>query len=392
MRIAHIATTISLNQIVLNQMVYQKQRGHDVVAICPDDEWAEGIRARGIPVLDTSFVRHDLPATARAAVQTWATCRRERFDVVHTHNALPGVMGRIAGGLAGVPCVLHTWHSWPARLPRPLHVSVGFRLLEPVAVALADAVLFLNPDDMAVWGSLAGVNRRKARLIGNGINVREFQERVSPDARRRVRAELGIDGDAFVLVKVARMEHPRKGHVFFLEGVARLLQRSARKVVVLLVGQGDGEPAIRAAAAGLGLMDVVRFIGYRKDVADILAASDVSALTSPFEGIPRALMESMAVGTPVVGTDVPGTRMLVRSGESGLLVQLGDVDGLAGALRKISEDPALAAALARNAKARVEASFNEPEVAERVLRVYEHVLERRRDPLPDFGALEHSPR
>lgn len=384
MRIAHIATTISLNQIVLNQMVYQKQKGHEVVAMGPDDEWAEGIRAKGIPLIDTPFKRHNLPATGLAAVETWSTCRRERFDVVHTHNALPGVMGRIAARLAGVPCVLHTWHSWPARLPRPLHISLGFQVLEPVATALAHAVLFLNPDDMAAWGQIKGVSMAKARLIGNGINVREFQKRQDPDARRRIRGELGIPEDACVIVKVARMEHPRKGHVFFLEGVQRLLQRTRRKLVVLLVGQGDGEPAIRAAVAPLGLESVVRFLGYRKDVPDVLAASDLSVLASPFEGVPRALMESMALGIPVVGCDVPGTRTLVKSGESGLLATFGDAEDLGEAMRRVCEDPELARHLAENGRARVETKFNEPEVAERVLRIYDHILRGSREPLPHF--------
>ncbi len=385
MRIAHVATTISLNQIVLNQMVYQRDKGHHVVAMGPDDEWAEGIRARGIPLIDTAFKRHNLPATGWAAAETWLTSLREKFDVVHTHNALPGVMGRIAGRLAGVPCVVHTWHSWPARLRRPLHVRVGFGLLEPVATALAHAVLFLNPDDMATWSEIRGVDRRKARLIGNGINVREFQGRLQPDARRRVRTELGIADDALVLIKVARMEHPRKGHVFFLESVKCLLEKLPCSVVILLVGKGDGEPAIREATSRLGLGDVVRFLGYRKDVPDLLAASDVSVLASPFEGVPRALMESMALGVPVVGCDVPGTRMLVKSGESGLLARFGDADDLSATLLRVCSNPGLARSLADNGKVRVETKFNEPDAVERILAVYEHVLSRRPAPLPQFS-------
>jgi glycosyltransferase involved in cell wall biosynthesis len=385
-RIAHVATTISLNQIVLNQMVYQKNKGHDVVAIGPDDEWAEGIRAKGIPLIGLPFKRHSLPATGLAALQTWTTCLRERFDVVHTHNALPGVTGRIAARLAGVPCVLHTWHSWPARLPRPLHIAIGFRLLEPVATALAHAVLFLNPDDMAAWAEIRGVARSKARMIGNGINVDEFANRVSPDARRRVRAELGIDDGTWVITKVARLEHPRKGHDFFLAGVKRLRDEARRPIVALLVGSGDDRPAVEAVVRQLGLEPTVRFTGYRKDVPDVLAASDVSALTSPFEGVPRALMESMAVGVPVVGTNVPGTRMLVHSGESGLLVPMGDVEALAGALATLCEDSALARRLAEAGQRRVKQHFNEPVVAERVLRVYEHILSRRKRPLPEFAA------
>jgi glycosyltransferase involved in cell wall biosynthesis len=258
--------------------------------------------------------------------------------------------------------------------------------LEPVASALAHAVLFLNPDDMAAWAEIRGVARSKARMIGNGINVDEFANRVSPDARRRVRAELGIDDGTWVITKVARLEHPRKGHDFFLAGVKRLRDKARRPIVALLVGSGDDRPAIEAVVRQLGLEPTVRFTGYRKDVPDVLAASDVSALTSPFEGVPRALMESMAVGVPVLGTDVPGTRMLVESGESGLLVPMGDVEALADALATLCEDLALARRLAEAGQRRVKQHFNEPVVAERVLQVYEHILTRCKRPLPEFSA------
>jgi glycosyltransferase involved in cell wall biosynthesis len=385
MRIAHVAKSISINQIVLNQMAYQRAKGHEVFALCPDDEWTEPVKAKGIHVIDVPYHAHSLVAACRGAVKTWLACLRHRFDVVHTHNALPGVTGRIAARLAGVPVVLHTWHSWPSRLPRPWYIRLGFGLLEPVATAAADAVLFLNPDDLATWSAMRGVAARKARLIGNGINIEEFVQRVGSDARSRIRGEFGVDEDTFLLVKVARMEHPRKGHVFLLEGLKRFRERSRRRILALLVGAGEDEEVVRSEAARLGLADVVRFPGYRKDIPDILSAADLSVLTSPFEGVPRALMESMALGVPVLGTDVPGTRMLVRSGESGLLVPHGDVDALTGALLRLSEDPALAKRLGEAGRRRVQEKFNEPEVAARILRIYEHALKEGGQPLPHFN-------
>jgi glycosyltransferase involved in cell wall biosynthesis len=384
MRIAHVAKSISMNQIVLNQMAHQRARGHEVFALCPDDEWTEPLKAKGIQVIDVPYHGHSLAAACVAAVKTWIACVLRRFDVVHTHNALPGVTGRIAGRLAGVPVVLHTWHSWPARLPRPWYITLGFRLLEPLATAAADAVLFLNPDDLAVWSAMRGVAAGKARLIGNGINVEEFVQRVKPDARARIRREFGVGEETYLVVKVARIEHPRKGHVFFLEGLKRFRDRSPREAAALFVGAGDDEGVVRSAARRLGLEDVVRFPGYRGDIPDILAAADLSVLTSPFEGVPRALMESMALGVPVLGTDVPGTRMLVRSGESGLLVGLGDVAGLADALLQLSGDPALARRLGEAGRIRVREKFNEPEVAARILQIYEHALNERGQPIPYF--------
>ena len=388
MRIAHIATSISLNQIVLNQMLFQRDHGHEVFALCPDDEWAVGIREAGIPVIDVCFERHRVGKSIRAAGQLWRSCREERFDVVHTHNAIPGILGRLGARLAGVPVVLHTWHSWPLRLPRSLPHRLGAGVLEPLATAAADVVLFLNPDDMQTWSEMPGVNRRKGLLVGNGINVEEFTARAKPDGRSRVRRELGFDDDVFVLVKVARLEHPRKGHDFFLEGLRRFLDRTSRRTVALIVGKGDDEAAIRREVEQRGLGAVVRFIGYRQDVPDLLLASDVSVLASPFEGIPRALMESMALGVPVVGADVVGTRTLIQTESSGLLVPFGDADALARALERLAESPDLRKRLGEGGRRRVHARFNEPVVSARVLEIYERLLRGRPEALPRWDPAE----
>lgn len=388
MRIAHIATTISLNQIVLNQMVFQRDQGHEVFALGPDDEWAAAIRERGIPFLDVCFERHRMGKSMRAAGQLWRICRRERFDVVHTHNAIPGILGRLGARLAGVPVVLHTWHSWPLRLPRSLPHRLAAGVLEPLATAAADVVLFLNPDDMQAWSDMPGVDVRKGILVGNGINVEEFAARATPEGRTRVRRELGLDDDVFVLSKVARLEHPRKGHDFFFEALRRFLDRTDRPVVALLLGKGDDEAAVRREASQRGLGAVVRFLGYRSDVPDVLLASDVSVLASPFEGIPRALMESMALGVPVVGADVVGTRTLVESERSGLLVPFGDADALAEAFERLAEDPALRKGLGERGRQRVRAHFNEPVVAARVLEIYERLLRGHKHDLPRWDPAE----
>jgi glycosyltransferase involved in cell wall biosynthesis len=393
MRIAHVATSISLSQIVLNQMIFQREEGHEVFALCPEDDWTVSLRNNGIRVFKVPFLRHRLLASLTAAVRLWQICQRERFDVVHTHNAMPGILGRLGAALAGIPVVLHTWHSWPMRLRRRLHHRIGFQVLEPLATHAAAAVLFLNPDDQATWSSLRGVDAAKGILVGNGINYDEFVARASSDARERIRREFGIPDDAFVIIKVARLEHPRKGHDFFLEGVRRFRNRDSRRIVALLVGQGDDEGAVRREVAMRGLEQVVRFTGFRRDVADILLASDVSVLVSPFEGIPRALMESMALRIPVIGADVPGTRTLVEAEVSGLLVPFGDADALALALSRLAGDAELRTRLGRAGEARIRSRFNEPIVSARVLEIYRHLLEGQVEALPCWepeGAVIHA--
>ena len=384
MKIAHVATSISLNQVVLGRMIRQRAAGHDITALCPDDEWAEGIRAAGFRVIDVPWLRHDVLATPRAAIRTWSVCRRERFDIVHTTNALPGLLGRPAARLAGGAAVVHTCRAWPLNQPRTFVQKLGMWMGEPVAGLASDAILFQNPDDMSSWSALPGVPRSRATLVGNGVDVEAFDRRVDRGARERIRAEFAIPSDAFVIAVIARFE-PHKGHDHLLHGLRSLGERPGPPVVTLLAGTGDDEEQVRATVDRLGLADSVRFTGYRDDVPDLLVASDVSVLTSLYEGIPRALMESMTLGLPIVATDVPGTRTLIVDERTGFLVPVGDVQLLADRLQLLRTDPDRAAALGRAGRERIERYFDERQVTERVLEVYEHVRARRPGPLPTWS-------
>jgi glycosyltransferase involved in cell wall biosynthesis len=384
MHIAHIATSVTLNQTVFNQMVYQQKRGHHVVALCPDDEWSRPIKYRNIPVIHVPFLWHNAKASLTSALlRTFQVCRREKFDVVHTHTLLPGIAGRIAARLAGVPCVVHTFHSWQPHLYKNSLFKLGFEVTEIAAAHLAHAILFQNPDDLKSWRSIPTVPTHKARLVGNGIDFSAITKKVGPDARGRIRNEFGIRDEDFVIVNVARFE-AQKGHLFLLQSLQHLIAQVDRRVVVLLVGIGIDQPKIEAEVRRLGLEDAVRFTGYRQDVPEILAASDVSVMASHYEGIPRALMESMALGLPIVATNVPGTRTLIQSDQNGLLVQYGDIPGMSTALKRVMNDPELAACLGENGRSLVQTKFNEYAVADRVEEVYTHLLKNRFAPLPHW--------
>jgi glycosyltransferase involved in cell wall biosynthesis len=384
MHIAHISTSVTLNQTVFNQMVYQQKQGHRVVALCPDDEWSKPIKYKDIPVIHVPFLWHNAKASMTSAlVRTFLVCRQQGFDVVHTHTLLPGLAGRIAARLAGVRCVVHTFHSWQPHLYKSLAFKWAFYATEITASHFAHAILFQNPDDLRSWSRIPAVPVQKATLVGNGVDFSAITKRVGLESRKRIRNEFGISDDAFVIVNVARFE-PQKGHLFLLQSIKHLIPQVNRRVVVLLVGIGIDEEKIHAEVERLGLQDVVRFTGYRQDVPDILAASDVSIMTSHYEGIPRALMESMALGIPVVATAVPGTRTLIRSEQTGLLVEYGDVPGMSSALAKVLSDPSLARRLGERGRSHVQTKYDEYTVADRVEEVYNHVLRNRVAPLPQW--------
>ena len=382
MNIAHLSTSITLTQTVYNQMVYQRSKGHRVVALCPDDNWAKPLREKDIEVIDVPYHWHDAKASMTTAlVRTIQVCRREKFDVVHTHTLLPGLAGRIAARLAGIPCVVHTFHSWPPHLFKNVFFRWGFYVSEVMAAHFAHANLFQNPDDLQSWRKIPGVPHSKATLVGNGIDFSGVNKKAALGDRRKVRAEFGASEDDFVIINVARFE-PQKGHSFLLQGLKQLSQQAKRKVVVLLVGDGRDQDKVEAEVKSLGLQDMVHFAGYRGDVPQLLAASDASVMTSHYEGIPRALMESMALALPVVATDVPGTRSLVRSDQTGFLVEYGDATAFANALVRLMKDATLGTRIGKSGKESVEHEFNEFVVAERVEAIYNHILKNQPGVLP----------
>jgi glycosyltransferase involved in cell wall biosynthesis len=133
------------------------------------------------------------------------------------------------------------------------------------------------------------------------------------------------------------------------------------------------------------LKEVVQFTGYRQDVPNLLIASDISVLPSRYEGIPRALMESMALGIPVIATDVPGSRTLIHSGENGILVKHDDASELAAAIRNLIETPGLANQLANSGKQTVLMEYDEHKVAARVEKIYRHILDNGLPQLSDLN-------
>jgi glycosyltransferase involved in cell wall biosynthesis len=173
-----------------------------------------------------------------------------------------------------------------------------------------------------------------------------------------------------------------------LNALRQIITATDHKISALFVGIGKDRPLIEEEVNRLGLKEVVQFTGYRQDVPNLLAASDISVLPSRYEGIPRALMESMALGIPVIATNVPGSRTLIRSGENGILVKHDDVSELALAIRSLIENPSLASRLSDTGKQTVLREYDEHNIAARVEKIYREILVKS---LPQLSDLNRKP-
>ncbi len=298
---------------------------------------AAGVKPVMVPGLQREVGFHDL----RALAFVWRLLYRERPQILHTHAAKGGTVGRLAA--LALPrrvrpkVIFHTFHGHSLTgyfSPRKASVFLAIeRLLARVSTRLIAVSAEVKQDLVAL-----GVARpEQIVVIPLGFDLERFAlEPAERDAARAaLRSELGIPADACVVTLVARLV-PIKRVDRFLEAAVRL--RGLPGVHFLIVGDGELADDLRDSDDARKTSSVTTWAGMRLDMPAVYAASDVVALTSDNEGTPVSLIEAQAAGLPVVSTRVGGVASVIRDGESGYVVDAGDVDQLASMLRALIGD------------------------------------------------------
>lgn len=298
---------------------------------------------------------------------------RERWDLVHTHTAKAGFLGRIAARAAGVPHVVHTLHGVTFHEHVPAPVRRFYVLLERIAAHRCDALVTVGEDVKRKYLA-EGIGRPEQYVtIASGMDTGPFHAaRARPAAHRDpARAELGLGPRDVAVGMVSRLE-PRKGWAFLLEAASRLAADfPAMRIVV--VGEGAQRAELEGMVRARGLAGRVVFAGYREDVERVVAAFDVAVLTSLWEGLPRVLVQYALMEKPIVTFDVEGAREVVEEGISGWVVPSRDVDALVARLRPLLGDPHLRAACGRRGRERVGSRWDADRMIARLEELYDAV-------------------
>jgi glycosyltransferase involved in cell wall biosynthesis len=375
--VAHLTTVdISLRFLVLAQLRAVRDAGGIAIGISAPGPWVAELEAEGIHhrALESSTRAMSPAADARAVRELWRILRAEHVDVLHTHNPKPGVYGRVVGRLARVPIVVNTVHGLYATEDDPFTRRAGVYALEAVAARFSDAELYQNPEDLELARRLHLT--RRARLLGNGVDLTRFDPARFPDDRRRAaRTELGVGDDTVLVGAVGRLV-AEKGFPELFEALSSL---PPDRYALVVAGSADpdkpdalGDEVMRRARAR-----GVRFLGHRDDIEAVYAALDLFVLPSHREGFPRAAMEAAAMGLPIVATDVRGCRQVVDAGSTGLLVPVDDAVALASAIRALGDDPARRRAMAIAARVRAREQFDERNVVAIVMDTYREAADRK---------------
>ncbi len=289
------------------------------------DAAARGVTPIVVPHLGRAIdARDDL----RAFMALVRLFRQLRPDIVETHTAKAGVVGRLAAWAAGVPVTVHTFHGHvfhsyfsPAR-------SALVRWIERLLALRTTRIIALGPAQRA---ELLGYGVGRPEQIASvpiGLDLEPY--RASDRHRGRLRAELGVGPDTPLVGIVARLT-AIKAHEVFLQAAATVYRQHPDTQFVV-VGAGERREELAQLAEEYGIAPAMHWLGWRRDLPLVYADLDVVALTSRNEGLPTTLVEAMAAGRPVVATRVGGVPTLVTHGETGLLAPTGDANAIAAAM------------------------------------------------------------
>lgn len=323
-------------------MRFFKDQGYEVYAAASSAEGRrEDMEKAGVICWEIPFARSPYsPANLEAYRRLKTLLRENHFDLIHVHTPVAAFLGRYLAKKTGQGPVLYTAHGFHFYKGAPRKNWLVYYTAERLAARWTDGLIVMNGEDYENARRM-GFEPGKNLFYVHGVGVDLSSFTASP-AANIIRQELGLATSDVVVTCVAEMI-PRKNHDFLLDAW-KLTAATHSCCHLLLVGTGEIKSYLEEKVKQ-DKIPRVQFLGFRRDVPEILCESDIVTLTSKHEGLPRCLMEAMAAGKPVVATNVRGNRDLVEDGRTGFLVELGDVLGLTAALERLMLDPGLRASM-----------------------------------------------
>ena len=386
MRIMHVSTRLILGGSQENTVLScagQADDGHEVSLVFGPIEGPEGtmlpaVEAHGgIEAIETpDLVREIAPLRDRR-------CRRElerlmrdwKPDVVHTHSSKAGILGRAAAWAADVPAVVHTIHGLPFH-PYQSRVKNGMYVLAERWAARRCHAIATVADAMRDQALAAGIGRRdQYRTVRSGMIVEPYLD--DSESRADARRRLGLPIDAFIVGTVARLAE-LKGHDDLLDALGDAM-REDPDLHLLWVGDGWWADRLLERVRGLGLEDRVHTPGLvaPETIPGWIRAMDVVAHPSYREGLPRAVVQGLLSGRPVVAHALDGAPEVCIDGETGFLVEPGNHDALREAILRLRRDPGLGERLGEAGRTRCREAFDHRTMVRELDALYRRVLEGR---------------
>ena len=299
--------------------------------------------------------------------------KSEKPDIVHTHTAKAGTLGRIAAWLADVPVILHTFHG---------HVLAGyfgklktlvFILIEKILARISTRIITLSNELKKELIEIGIAREKKIEVIPLGLELRPFME---GGFFGEFKKELELSEDTVLIGIVGRLV-PIKGHKYFLEAAKIINQGSGvrgQELRFVIIGDGELRKELEDYTKKLGIANDVVFTGFRRDLPKIYSDLDIVVLSSINEGTPVSIIEAMASGKPVIATNVGGVSSLVENNINGFLINPQDVQALSDAIIKLLNDSDLRQKMGREGRSSVFPRYDISQLVKRVDLLYTQMI------------------
>lgn len=332
-------------------------------------------RFQGRTVVVPALVRDISPVTDITAFWSLYTIfRKGRFDIVHTHTAKAGALGRMAAALARVPVIVHTPHGHNLYGYFSQRRSAIIARLEKFLTRFTDEIIALTELEKSDYASYGVAEAGKVSVIYQGLELdkltRDWKSVCSLKNTLKIRPEDRVVG------MVGRLE-PVKGSPIFIEAAARIAKRFS-DARFLIAGEGSLRLAMEKRAQDLGISAKVIFAGWREDIPDIISLMDIMVLPSLNEAVGIALIEAQAEGVPVVASKVGGIPEVVKDQKTGILVPPSDVAAIAEAVISLLNDKSKRAGMGEAGKVWVHDRFRAEDMTSKTSALYMRLLNKKR--------------
>lgn len=296
--------------------------------------------------------------------------RKSRCKVLHTHSSKAGILGRLAGRIAGTPVIIHTVHGWSFHEYMSPWLRKTYIFLERWMADSCQALIAVSQKDIEK-GLQASIGRpQQYHLIRSAIPMEQFDP--AHYDRQIIRQSLGIPDDAVVVGNIGRFS-PQKNPLDWVR-VASLIAAREEKAFFLLVGDGPMRAEVEEHLDQTGIRKRTILTGLRRDIPQLLAAMDIFLITSLWEGLPRVIPQAMAMGLPVLANSADGVQEIIQNGENGYLFQAGEIEQMAEVCVQLMHDPDQRMDLGQRGRESVLQAFDLQRMIEQITALYEKYI------------------
>lgn len=320
-KILYITTlSITIDAFLIPHIEMLIDKGNKVdCACCIDKPIDKKLINRGVNVFDIPFTRNPLDISNLKAFKKLIKIQKEnQYDIIHVHTPIASVYGRLLKLMFPKLKTIYTAHGFHFYKGAPLINWAIYYPIEKIMSKLTDSIITMNEEDYK--RALKFKIKNTYSINGVGIDLERYN--IDGIDRKKVRTSLGIKESDFVILMIAEL-NKNKNHKQMIEAV-KILKKKNINLTVLCAGEGVLFNKIKSEIYRSGLEEQIRLLGFRKDINKLISACDIGILLSYREGLPRNLMELMACGKPIIGTNIRGIRDLVRDEQVGKLVNVDD--------------------------------------------------------------------